>query len=74
MEFLLLIIFIVLFYIGIKEAFRKDSIVLKKSNICPPHKWTYKNYGEENEYMVCSNCKMLPGGFYEEEERDGGID
>ena len=32
-----------------------------------PHKWTYR--GEKGmEYMVCSECKMLPGGDFEESD------
>jgi hypothetical protein len=36
-----------------------------QSDDCEIHKWTYKNLGEEDEYMVCINCKKLPNGDQE---------
>ena len=45
------------------------SIESKKTcdQVNEPHKWTWK--GEDgNNYMVCQNCGMLPGGGAEENE------
>ncbi len=39
----------------------------RKRKSCPPHKWTYRiQPGTDDEYMICSNCGMLPGGYQSE--------
>ena len=57
---LAIIIIALIFYLihamGSVNPYKKTCDTLKK-----PHKWTYE--GEEgSEYMVCSECRMLPGG------------
>jgi hypothetical protein len=38
---------------------------------CTLHKWAYrKQPGTDDEYMICENCGMLPGGYQIEGEDD----
>lgn len=61
---LLLIGFFLFFRPKVSMSVLRDNP--SKKPLCPPHTWTYKNLGDENEYMVCETCKMLPGGQFEE--------
>jgi hypothetical protein len=47
----------------------------QKQQDCTLHKWTYrKQPGTDDEYMICENCGMLPGGWYLEKGEDDAQD
>lgn len=65
MGFMVFLIILLLFLIvTLPLGFKRKPTA--KSDKCPPHSWIYKKIDEDTEYMVCSDCKMLPGGMYEE--------
>ena len=52
------IVAIIVFFLWL--TFPKNVANIKKP--CGPHKWEYrKQPGQEDEYLICTECSKLPG-------------
>jgi len=58
--------FLALIIIGLFLKLTTSNIPVP-SKECRGHTWVYKNQGTDQEYMVCTKCKMLPGSDLKEE-------
>jgi hypothetical protein len=55
-------IYLLLALIAILLLIQKNTKTPVKIDSCKTgHKWTYKNEGTDEEYMVCSICNRRPG-------------
>jgi hypothetical protein len=59
--------FIILLIVGLTSKYIASQATSKKEP-CKGHKWTYKNLGTDYEYMVCIQCKLIPGTDMKEED------
>ena len=66
----ILILLLMLVCIGMYHASNRLKYDYNQRKTCPPHKWTVKDNGDEQYYMVCLKCSALPGPDHLKEESD----
>lgn len=62
------ILILLAFFMFMMYITSSSKSVVKSAPCTKGHKWVYKNENTDEEYMVCSECKYLPGMEMREEK------
>jgi hypothetical protein len=52
--------FIILLIVGLTSKYIASQAISKQEP-CKGHKWVYKNLGTDQEFMMCTQCNLIPG-------------